>query len=256
MLNSVPYGMVSALVINTQQHNSEVAMRFRRNDNDGLSSRFVKAFGVLGAVGMIGVLAAGCGSGKADETATTDSTAAHSSVMATDAAAESPAQRGEYLVTISGCNDCHTPLKMGPNGPEPDMSRMLSGHPENMPMPPAPKMDMPWMAAGAATMTAWTGPWGTSYTMNLTPDSVTGIGSWTEDIFIKTLRTGKHWGTSRPIMPPMPWQNIARMKDEDLKAMYAYLRSIPAIKNKVPDYQPPAGGDHAMGGGADTTQHM
>src|SRR5580765_355411 len=43
-------------------------------------------------------------------------------------------KRGEYLVTVGGCNDCHTPLKMGPQGPEPDMSRMLSGHPDSFPI--------------------------------------------------------------------------------------------------------------------------
>lgn len=144
--------------------------------------------------------------------------------------------RGQYLVSIAGCHDCHTPLKMGAQGPEPDMSRMLSGHPAQMAMPPAPKLpNGPWMWIGAATNTAFAGPWGVSYAMNLTPDEVTGLGIWTEEMFIKTLRTGRHWGTSRPILPPMPWQNAAQMTDEDLKSVYAYLRSIPAIRNEVPD---------------------
>ena len=43
-------------------------------------------------------------------------------------------ERGKYLVTVGGCNDCHTPLKMGAKGPEPDMSRMLSGHPDSFPI--------------------------------------------------------------------------------------------------------------------------
>ena len=153
----------------------------------------------------------------------------------------SPAQaerirRGEYLVTIGSCNDCHTPLKMGPNGPEPDMSRMLSGHPEKLVMPPAPKLgDGPWMWSGAATNTAFAGPWGVSYARNLTPDNLTGIGIWTEEMFIKTLRSGRHWGVARPILPPMPWQNVAHMTDEDLKSVYAYLRSIKPVRNQVPD---------------------
>src|SRR3954447_8402467 len=68
--------------------------------------------------------------------------------------------RGQYLVTIGGCNDCHTPLKMGAKGPEPDMSRMLSGHPQHVPMPPAPKLpNGPWLWTGAATNTAFAGPW-------------------------------------------------------------------------------------------------
>lgn len=144
--------------------------------------------------------------------------------------------RGEYLVTIGGCNDCHTPWIMGKNGPEPDMSRMLSGHPENMPMPDAPKLgNGPWVVAAAGTNTAWAGPWGVSFTKNLTPEPLTGIGIWDEALFIKTIRSGRHWGSSRPILPPMPWFNYAKMTDEDLKSVYAYLRTIKPIKNQVPD---------------------
>jgi hypothetical protein len=152
-------------------------------------------------------------------------------------------KRGEYLVTIGGCNDCHTPLKMGANGPEPDMSRMLSGHPEQLKITQAPAPipgQTPWLMNIAATGTSYAGPWGVSFTANLTPDRNTGIGIWTEDLFIKTLRTGKHWGTSRPILPPMPWFNYAKMTDEDLKAVYAYLRTIPPVVNHVPEPLPPA----------------
>ena len=148
---------------------------------------------------------------------------------------QSPVDRGQYIVTTAGCNDCHTPHKMGPNGPEPDMSRMLSGHPEGMKLPKSPKLDMPWAFSGAATMTAWSGPWGVSYTANLTPDQNTGLGIWTEDQFIRALREGKHMGTSRPILPPMPWPAFKNFTDEDLKAIFAYLRSIPPITNHVPD---------------------
>ena len=145
-------------------------------------------------------------------------------------------KRGQYLTTIGGCHDCHTPLKMGPQGPEPDFSRALSGHPEALVMPPAPKLPAgPWMWTGAATNTAFAGPWGVSYARNLTPEQLTGMGIWTEEMFIKTLRTGKHYGVSRPILPPMPWQNLAQATDEDLKSIYAYLRSIKPIKNQVPD---------------------
>ena len=150
-------------------------------------------------------------------------------------------ERGKYLVTIMVCNDCHTPFKMGPKGPEPDMSRMLSGHPESMKLPPPPKTSEPWVAIGSATFTAWAGPWGVTYTANLTPDKNTGMGIWTEDMFIKAMRLGKHMGTSREIQPPMPWQWYGKMTDEDLKAVFAYLQSIPPIVNHVPDYEPPAG---------------
>jgi mono/diheme cytochrome c family protein len=154
---------------------------------------------------------------------------------------QSRVERGQYLVTIGGCNDCHTPLKMGPKGPEPDMDRMLSGHPENFPLPISkPAQAGPeWMMSTAASGSAFSGPWGVSFPANLTPDNNTGIGIWTEDMFIKTLRTGKHWGTSRDILPPMPWFNYAQMTDEDLKAVYAYLRTIKPISNHVPDPIPP-----------------
>lgn len=149
--------------------------------------------------------------------------------------------RGKYLATIVGCNDCHTPWKMGANGPEPDMSRMLSGHPEAMKLPPPPKPSGPWIATGSATFTAWAGPWGVTYTANLTPDKNTGLGIWTEDMFLKAMKLGKHMGTSREIQPPMPWLWYSKMTDDDLKAIFAYLQSIPPIVNHVPDYEPPAG---------------
>ncbi|HEY6065963.1 MAG TPA: diheme cytochrome c-553 [Thermoanaerobaculia bacterium] len=148
---------------------------------------------------------------------------------------------GRYLVTVMGCNDCHTPYKMGKNGPEPDMTRMLSGHPEGLKMPPPPKLEMPWAMAGSATNTAWAGPWGVSYTANLTPDQNTGIGIWTEDMFIRSMRQGKHMGTSRTILPPMPWPWYGKLRDQELKAMFAYLKSIPPIHNRVPDPTPPTG---------------
>ncbi len=155
----------------------------------------------------------------------------------------SAVERGLYLVTVAGCNDCHTPLNMGPNGPEPDRERLLSGHPETLILPPPPAPAGPWNWSGAASNTAFAGPWGVTYGTNLTPDEMTGLGIWTEETFLKTLRTGRHWGEARPILPPMPWQNYSAMSDEDLKAVYAYLRSIPPIRNRVPEavMAPPPG---------------
>ena len=89
-------------------------------------------------------------------------------------------------------------------------------------------------------LTAWSGPWGVSYTANLTPDENTGIGSWSEQTFVGALRTGRHMGVSRPILPPMPWQAFRNLNDEDLKSIYAYLRTIQPIHNRVPDpVEPP-----------------
>jgi hypothetical protein len=98
----------------------------------------------------------------------------------------------------------------------------------------------PWLWAGAATNTAFSGPWGISYAANLTPDQNTGMGIWTEEMFVKALRTGRHMGVSREILPPMPWPAFRTATDEDLKSMYAYLRSIKPVVNHVPDVQPPA----------------
>jgi mono/diheme cytochrome c family protein len=149
--------------------------------------------------------------------------------------------RGKYIVNTAGCHDCHTPWKVGPNGPEPDMTLALSGHPESMKMPPPPKLgNGPWVWTAAGTNTAFAGPWGVSYTANLTPDRMTGLGIWTEDIFVKTIRSGRHWGVSRPILPPMPWSVYRNMTDEDLKSVFAYLRTIKPIKNQVPEPLPPA----------------
>jgi hypothetical protein len=125
---------------------------------------------------------------------------------------------------------------LGLNGPEPDMSRMLSGHPETAQLTPVPSLGKgPWTWTASATNTAFAGPWGVSYTANLTPERLTGLGIWTEDMFIKTIRSGRHWGVGRPILPPMPWPMYRNMTDEDLKSVYAYLRTIKPIRNQVPD---------------------
>jgi mono/diheme cytochrome c family protein len=151
-------------------------------------------------------------------------------------AAGGAAARGKYLLNAMGCHDCHTPKNMGPQGPEPDMTRMLSGHPERPALPPPPALPPgPWIAVTNADLTAWSGPWGISYAINLTPDENTGLGSWSEETFLKAMRTGRHMGASRPILPPMPWFDIATLTDEDIKAVYAYLRTIPALKNRVPE---------------------
>jgi hypothetical protein len=155
-------------------------------------------------------------------------------------------KRGEYLVNYGGCGDCHTPKRMTPNGPAPDGSRLLSGHPANAPLPPVPpgivgSNPNQWGALTNNDLTAWAGPWGISFAANLTPDSATGLGGWTSDQFIKTMRTGKHFGVGRPILPPMPWYDIAVLTDADLNAVFAYLKSVNPIQNQVPAPIPPRG---------------
>lgn len=152
-------------------------------------------------------------------------------------------KRGEYLVIIGGCNDCHSPKIMTPMGPEPDPKRLLSGHPSEEPLPAI--TDKKMVAPGQWVLfspgqTAAVGPWGTSFAANLTPDD-TGLGNWTEAQFFKAIREGKSKGLegARPILPPMPWFNVAKMSDDDLRAVFAYLKSLPPVKNAVPNPLPP-----------------
>jgi hypothetical protein len=143
-------------------------------------------------------------------------------------------ERGAYLVSVMGCHDCHTPWKVGAKGPEPDMSRALTGHPADLIMPVPPRLTAPWAWSAAATNTAFAGPWGVSFTANLTPDPETGLGRWTEEMFIATMKTGRHEGKGRPLLPPMPYPMLANLTDEDIKSVFAYLQSLPPVRNRVP----------------------
>jgi mono/diheme cytochrome c family protein len=161
------------------------------------------------------------------------------SAVAADGAVAKVA-RGKYLVTTSGCNDCHTPWHLGPSGPEPDMSRMLSGHPESEKIDAAPTLPPgAWIAAASHTNTAHFGPWGVSFTANLTPDPETGLGKWSLATFSQTIRTGRHMGRGRKTPPPMPIPRYRNFNDDDMAAIYAYLQSIPPIRNRVPEPLPP-----------------
>ena len=154
---------------------------------------------------------------------------------------ENQVKWGEHLVAIMGCNDCHTPRKMTDKGPVPDMDNMLSGHPAQMPPPPIDrKMAEAKGLAVTQTLTAWVGPWGISYAANLTPDS-TGIGQWKEEQFMYALRNGKFKGleSSRTLLPPMPWEAFKNASDDEIKAIFAYLKSIKPVHNIVPDAAPP-----------------
>ena len=164
-----------------------------------------------------------------------DPAAGEQASAAPAATAQSQVERGKMLIIGGGCHDCHSPKKVGPNGPEADMDRMLSGHPQDQTITAPFKGDAgPWTTHVNDHLTAWSGAWGVSFAANLTPDENTGIGIWTEDMFVKALQQGKHMGTSRPILPPMPWNWYGQLPEEDLKAMFAYLKSIPAIQNRVP----------------------
>lgn len=152
------------------------------------------------------------------------------------APAVSQVERGHMLIIGGGCHDCHTPKAMTARGPEADMSRILSGHPESdvITAPSPQEKGSKWTTHVNDHLTAWSGAWGVSFAANLTPDENTGIGIWTEDMFLNALKLGKHMGAGRPILPPMPYNWYGQLPDEDLKAMFAYLKSIPKIANRVP----------------------
>ncbi len=149
---------------------------------------------------------------------------------------DSLAKRGEYLVSVMGCDDCHSPKKLGPHGPEIIPELRFSGYPAGRPMG---KADSTVVKNGfvlfAGDLTAAVGPWGISYAANITPDS-TGIGVWTEEQFKKAITEGKSKGldNSRPLLPPMPWTNFKNLTDTDVKAIFLYLKSIKPVKNVVP----------------------
>lgn len=143
--------------------------------------------------------------------------------------------KGNHLVAIMGCNDCHSPKKMTPTGPMFDTERLLSGHPSDEVLGQYDSETLKNYVLFTMDLTAAIGPWGTTYAANLTPDE-TGIGSWTEEQFSKAVKEGKWRGLdgTRQLLPPMPWQTFANLSDDDIKAIYAYLRSLKPVKNAVP----------------------
>jgi len=155
---------------------------------------------------------------------------------------ESQVKWGEHLVKSMSCGDCHTPKKMGAHGPEDDSSLLLSGHPAKMPLPDVDRKGMEGKGLIVTQdLTEWIGPWGVSYTANITSDT-TGIGMWSEDQFIYCIRNGvlKGLPNSRPLLPPMPWTSFRNLSDNELKAIFSYLKSTKPVENVVPPPAPPA----------------
>ena len=152
---------------------------------------------------------------------------------------DSLVKRGSYLVNAIGCDDCHSPKKFGPNGPEVIEELRLSGRQADAPIPKADTnvAKKGWMLF-ASDLTAAVGPWGMSFSANITSDA-TGIGNWTEEQFFRAIREGKSKGLveSRPLLPPMPWQQYRTLKDEDLRAIFAFLKSTKPVQNRVPGWK-------------------
>ncbi|HNQ13173.1 MAG TPA: c-type cytochrome [Bacteroidia bacterium] len=155
---------------------------------------------------------------------------------------ESKAAYGEHLVLIGGCDDCHSPKVMGPQGPEVNKDLRLSGHPANEPAPDINRQEIEskFMAACNPGLTAWVGPWGVSFAANITSDA-TGIGNWSEEQFKRAMQEGKLKGMpeGRMLLPPMPWPALSHMTDDEISSIFEYLKSIPAINNVAPTPLPP-----------------
>ena len=151
-------------------------------------------------------------------------------------------KRGEYLVVTMGCEDCHSPKKMSPQGPVPDHDLMLSGHPASMQLPVIDTAALKNWLLFSQDLTAFVGPWGTSYAANITNDE-SGIGNWTEAPFFTAIRQGKSKGmvNGRDLLPPMPWPVFAKLNDTDLKSIFYFLKSTKPISNVVPAPGQPKG---------------
>lgn len=144
--------------------------------------------------------------------------------------------RGKYLVNAIGCDDCHSPKKMGPNGPEIIQELRFSGYPSSR-EPQAidtNNLNRGWILFNS-DLTSAVGPWGQSFAANISSDA-TGIGNWKEENFMLAIREGKYKGLagSRNLLPPMPWPLYANFSDEDIRAIFAYLKSTKPVHNVVP----------------------
>ena len=184
-----------------------------------------------------------CSQKGSDKEPNASATTGGDSAAKTLMSGQSDVERGRYLVAIAGCDDCHSPKIMTPQGPVVDSTRRLSGHPADMKLAEIKQSEVApgkWFLA-EQDLTAWVGPWGVSFPVNLTPDTATGTGAWTPDLFVKIIRTGKFMGieSGRTLLPPMPWESYRQMTDDDLRSIFAFLKSLPAISNKVPDPLPP-----------------
>lgn len=118
-----------------------------------------------------------------------------------------PLKRGAFLVRMASCADCHTPSEKGQRKPG-------------------------FEFAGGLLFTT---PEATVMAANITPDSA-GISYYDEDVFVQAIRTGKV--KARSLSPVMPWYFYRNMTDEDLKAIFAYLRTLKPVKHTVDNTEP------------------
>lgn len=150
-------------------------------------------------------------------------------------------EKGQILTVEHGCVFCHSPKTEKDGDFIPDPDRLFSGHPEGMKLPDIPEEIIgtdKWFGLYTTGFTAWGGPWGISYAANITPDEETGIGKWEEKDFINIIRLGIHSSLQRRLMPPMPWEEMYTISDEDLSAIFKYLNTVKPVKNNVPESVP------------------
>jgi len=142
---------------------------------------------------------------------------------------------GKYIVSIVGCADCHTPPKAEYQDPTkftPEQLQILSFHASE-------SLDESKLLAGGRPFDL--GPAGILFTPNLTPDKETGLGAWTDEEIKRAIKTGvAHDG--RILFPVMPYHVFSGMADTDVDAVVAYLRSVKAVKNYIPESKIPTEG--------------
>lgn len=187
-----------------------------------------KTIFILSATAAViaGVIACNSKATDVKKTATLDSTAL--------------VKKGEYLVNSMGCDDCHSPKRMGEHGPELIPELRFSGTPHDVKLSPpnVGEIKKGWIMM-APDLTSAVGPWGQSFAANLTSDD-TGIGNWTEANFFTAIRKGKYKGleNSRDLLPPMPWFVYKNLNDDDLRSIFYFLKTTKPVKNLVPAPKP------------------
>lgn len=195
--------------------------------------------------GLVSLLLAGCQSNQSPETNNRGAAAASQTSSVQYGGFPNQVVWGKHLVAMGGCGDCHTPTKMTPQGPVPDMTMYLAGHPAQVPPPQINRKEIESKGLIVTNdLTVWVGPWGITYSANITPDSTTGIGSWSEAQFINVFHNGKYQGLagSRSLLPPMNFvaEGLSHAaSDDELKAIFAYLQTIKPVHNQVPVFSPP-----------------
>ena len=149
--------------------------------------------------------------------------------------------KGAHLVQVLHCDNCHSPKIITADGMVTDSTRRLAGHwgTDTIPNVDAKPVTSGKWILSSVDFNTWIGPWGVSFPANLTPDKPTGLGNWSAEVFMNALRNNKHMGMGRALLPPMSKLSYGHLTDDELKAIFAYLKTLPPVRNKVPEPIPP-----------------